>query len=446
MNSHPPVLDAVSKSTGCTPQRKETLNEIVELAVEIAREGREGRRIGTLFVIGDVEETLARSRPLILDPLAGHPALAAARRPARVPRDGQGAGTARRRLHRRRRGRVRRSRPLRRHRPRRDASSPASARATPRGSRSAGRRPRPPSSSRRARSSASSRGQAEGGDHPRAVPMRAGAAVHAGRRRAARARARPDGRGRGRRRLRRSPASPRPAAGGVDDRRRGRGSPVAGSTRRSAAIASIIRSHIRSRVSRDFEQQLECEPVHEGPGRGRDVVDAAAGVEAAARDAALDRLAQRRLPRPVEVAASRAASPRRAGTSSRTRATASSARGSGRCRCSRTRTGRSAAATGRARRRRRSYQRRSDASPASGGTRHPAALHASRSSAGPSRRRTRPPRRRRERRIPSKPRAAMTRAAASRICGRRSSAMLGRGLTLLAPLPPAPLHSGSGGL
>jgi diadenylate cyclase len=73
MNAHPPVLDAVSNSTGCMPQRKETLNEIVELAVEIAREGREGRRIGTLFVIGDVEETLARSRPLILDPLAGHP-------------------------------------------------------------------------------------------------------------------------------------------------------------------------------------------------------------------------------------------------------------------------------------------------------------------------------------------------------------------------------------
>jgi DNA integrity scanning protein DisA with diadenylate cyclase activity len=73
MNEHPPVLDAVSTSTGCTPQRKETLNEIVELAVEIAREGREGRRIGTLFVIGDVEETLARSRQLILDPLAGHP-------------------------------------------------------------------------------------------------------------------------------------------------------------------------------------------------------------------------------------------------------------------------------------------------------------------------------------------------------------------------------------
>ncbi len=49
------------------------LEEVVALAVEIAREGREGRKIGTLFVVGDSEEVLRRSRPLILDPLYGHP-------------------------------------------------------------------------------------------------------------------------------------------------------------------------------------------------------------------------------------------------------------------------------------------------------------------------------------------------------------------------------------
>jgi DNA integrity scanning protein DisA with diadenylate cyclase activity len=43
------------------------------LAVEIAREGREGRRIGTLFTIGDAEAVMAWSRPLILNPLEGHP-------------------------------------------------------------------------------------------------------------------------------------------------------------------------------------------------------------------------------------------------------------------------------------------------------------------------------------------------------------------------------------
>src|SRR5690348_11137960 len=51
----------------------QTLSEVITLAVEIAREGREGRRIGTLFVISDEETVLASSRPLILDPLWYHP-------------------------------------------------------------------------------------------------------------------------------------------------------------------------------------------------------------------------------------------------------------------------------------------------------------------------------------------------------------------------------------
>jgi hypothetical protein len=51
---------------------KKNLEPTIELAVEIAREGREGRRIGTLFTFGDADKVLARSRPLILDPLAGH--------------------------------------------------------------------------------------------------------------------------------------------------------------------------------------------------------------------------------------------------------------------------------------------------------------------------------------------------------------------------------------
>jgi DNA integrity scanning protein DisA with diadenylate cyclase activity len=48
------------------------LEQTVELALEIAREGREGRRIGTLFTLGAAEAVLNASRPLILDPLAGH--------------------------------------------------------------------------------------------------------------------------------------------------------------------------------------------------------------------------------------------------------------------------------------------------------------------------------------------------------------------------------------
>jgi diadenylate cyclase len=50
-----------------------TLRRVVNLAVEIAREGREGHKIGTLFVVGDSEAVLKHSRPMILDPLYGHP-------------------------------------------------------------------------------------------------------------------------------------------------------------------------------------------------------------------------------------------------------------------------------------------------------------------------------------------------------------------------------------
>ena len=64
----------VAKSARCLGIRKAALEAIVQLAVELAREGREGRKIGTLFVIGDVENVLARSRQLLLDPLYGHPA------------------------------------------------------------------------------------------------------------------------------------------------------------------------------------------------------------------------------------------------------------------------------------------------------------------------------------------------------------------------------------
>ena len=50
------------------------LKPLIELAVEIAREGAEGRRIGTLFAVGDAEAVMKLSRPMILDPISGHSA------------------------------------------------------------------------------------------------------------------------------------------------------------------------------------------------------------------------------------------------------------------------------------------------------------------------------------------------------------------------------------
>jgi DNA integrity scanning protein DisA with diadenylate cyclase activity len=58
-----------SKLSNCP---EENLEPLLELAIEIAREGREGRRIGTLFTIGDAEAVMAWSRPLILNPFEGH--------------------------------------------------------------------------------------------------------------------------------------------------------------------------------------------------------------------------------------------------------------------------------------------------------------------------------------------------------------------------------------
>lgn len=59
----------------CSEKRgvdRAVLEQVIALAVEIAREGREGRKIGTLFVVGDSAAVMAKSRPMILDPLAGH--------------------------------------------------------------------------------------------------------------------------------------------------------------------------------------------------------------------------------------------------------------------------------------------------------------------------------------------------------------------------------------
>ena len=66
------LFGAIAECTHCGQRRRQTVEEVVELAVEIAREGREGRKIGTLFVVGDVDRVLARSRALLLDPLFGH--------------------------------------------------------------------------------------------------------------------------------------------------------------------------------------------------------------------------------------------------------------------------------------------------------------------------------------------------------------------------------------
>ena len=66
------IYGSLCAKTGVDGVRARTLADVVQLAVELAREGREGRKIGTLFVIGEPGAVLDRSRQLVLDPLYGH--------------------------------------------------------------------------------------------------------------------------------------------------------------------------------------------------------------------------------------------------------------------------------------------------------------------------------------------------------------------------------------
>lgn len=49
-----------------------TLKLVVDLAVEIGNEGREGKAVGTLFVVGDTRRVLAQSKPAGFDPVRGY--------------------------------------------------------------------------------------------------------------------------------------------------------------------------------------------------------------------------------------------------------------------------------------------------------------------------------------------------------------------------------------
>ena len=50
----------------------ETLKMVVDLAVDIGREGREGKPVGTMFVVGDTRRVLDNSHPAGFDPVRGY--------------------------------------------------------------------------------------------------------------------------------------------------------------------------------------------------------------------------------------------------------------------------------------------------------------------------------------------------------------------------------------
>jgi DNA integrity scanning protein DisA with diadenylate cyclase activity len=50
----------------------ETLRAVVDMATEIGREGREGKPVGTILVVGDTRKVLSMSRPLNFNPFRGY--------------------------------------------------------------------------------------------------------------------------------------------------------------------------------------------------------------------------------------------------------------------------------------------------------------------------------------------------------------------------------------
>jgi DNA integrity scanning protein DisA with diadenylate cyclase activity len=50
----------------------DTLKTVVDLAVDIGREGREGKPVGTMFVIGDTRRVLEHCHPAGFDPVKGY--------------------------------------------------------------------------------------------------------------------------------------------------------------------------------------------------------------------------------------------------------------------------------------------------------------------------------------------------------------------------------------
>jgi DNA integrity scanning protein DisA with diadenylate cyclase activity/mannitol/fructose-specific phosphotransferase system IIA component (Ntr-type) len=52
--------------------KPEVLERVIAVATELAVEGREGRPVGSLFVVGDTDKVIALTKPLVLNPFYGY--------------------------------------------------------------------------------------------------------------------------------------------------------------------------------------------------------------------------------------------------------------------------------------------------------------------------------------------------------------------------------------
>ncbi|MEA1985701.1 MAG: diadenylate cyclase [Euryarchaeota archaeon] len=69
--SQSPMLKAIAECEERVPAG--VIRSLLTIALDIAETGREGRKVGTAFVVGDAEEVMQRSHQMILNPYVGHP-------------------------------------------------------------------------------------------------------------------------------------------------------------------------------------------------------------------------------------------------------------------------------------------------------------------------------------------------------------------------------------
>ena len=73
LGTEPELFSLFDTSAFAGDVAPEVFERTLSLAAQLAAEGREGRPVGALFVLGDSERVLAQSRSLVLNPFHGHP-------------------------------------------------------------------------------------------------------------------------------------------------------------------------------------------------------------------------------------------------------------------------------------------------------------------------------------------------------------------------------------
>jgi len=64
-----------TQSNDQTPRkvRSEVIERVINIATDLGSEGREGKPVGSLFVIGDIDRVVSLTRQLVLNPFRGYP-------------------------------------------------------------------------------------------------------------------------------------------------------------------------------------------------------------------------------------------------------------------------------------------------------------------------------------------------------------------------------------